>query len=59
MSKTAKAIVRGIEKAEQQQPAAEAPSNPGSSVKPAIAAEMRKLGVYDAGNRLVDRFKLS
>ena len=58
MSKTTKAIVRGIEAAEQPA-AAEASGNPNSPVKTAIAAEMRKLGVYDVGNKLVDRFKVS
>ena len=58
MSKTTKAIVRGIEAAEQPT-ATEAPGNPHSQVKTAIAIEMRKLGVYDVGNKLVDRFKLS
>ena len=50
MSKTTKAIVRGIERA-----GADTPAPP--SVKVAIGAEMRKLGIYDTGNKLVDRFK--
>lgn len=56
MSKTTKAIVRGIEASGK--PAGEEAGNP-SQVKAAIAVEMRKLGVYDAGNKLVDRLKVS
>ena len=56
MSKTTKAIVRGIESADLQ-PLSEGQGNPSGSVKPAIAAEMRKLSVYDAGNKIVDRIK--
>ena len=58
MSKATKASVRGIEAAEKQ-PGGEPAGNPTSPVKVAIGAEMRKLGVYDAGNKLVDRLKLS
>ena len=58
MNKTTKAIVRGIEAAEQT-PDGKPVSNPSSPVKVAIAAEMRKLGIYDAGNKIVDRIKLS
>jgi hypothetical protein len=58
MGKATKAIVRGIEAAEAQ-PRGATTDNPDKSVKPAIAAEMRKLGVYDAGNKLVGRLKLS
>ena len=58
MSKTTKAIVRGIEAAEFAVGAGDV-DNPKNPVKTAIAAEMRKLGVYDAGNKLVDRFKTS
>ncbi|KKN24059.1 hypothetical protein LCGC14_0898830 [marine sediment metagenome] len=54
MSKTTKAIVRGIEQAESA-----GPDNPKLPVKTAIAAEMRKLGIFDIGNKLVDRFKTS
>lgn len=56
MSKTTKAIVRGIEAADR--PASQNAGNPGQ-VKAAIAVEMRKLGVYDVGNKLVDRLKVS
>lgn len=59
MGKTMKAIIRGIETAEQQ-PDGKPASNPAASpVKVAIGAEMRKLGIYDAGNKLVDRLKTS
>ena len=56
MGKTTKAIVRGIEATEK--PPGKATGNP-SAVKAAIGNEMRKLGIYDAGNRLVDRLKVS
>ena len=56
MTKTAKAIVQGIETAEKQQ---QGDSNPENPTKTAIATEMRKAHIYDAGNRLVDRLKLS
>ena len=55
MSKTTKAIVRGVETAHWKSMAEEA-ENP---TKTAIAVEMRKLGVYDAGNKIVDRLKVS
>jgi len=58
MGKTTKAIVRGIEAAETQD-LSEPATNPSKPVKVAIAAEMRKLGVYDAGNKIVDRLKVS
>jgi len=53
MSKTTKAIVRGIEAAEK-----EITVNPTNPVKAAIAVEMRKAGVFDAGNKIVDRLKV-
>ena len=60
MSKTTKAIVRGIEATETLAAidGSQAAKNPGE-VKAAIAVEMRKLRIYDAGNKLVDRFKTS
>lgn len=58
MGKTTKAIVRGIEAAEAQ-PGCKTTGNPGNPAKVAIAAEMRKLGIYDAGNKLVERLKVS
>lgn len=56
MSKTTKAIVRGVERAVGG--FAGNADNP-LPVKSTIAAEMRKLGIYDAGNKLVDRLKTS
>lgn len=58
MGKATKAIVRGIEAAEAQ-PDGKPVGNPASPVKVAIAAEMRRLGIYDAGNKIVDRLKVS
>ncbi|KKN30934.1 hypothetical protein LCGC14_0829250 [marine sediment metagenome] len=55
MGKTTKAIVRGIEATEKPNPG-ETMKHP---VKVAIGKEMRKLGIYDAGNKLVDRLKVS
>ncbi len=57
MSKTTKAIVRGVEASEDQPGAMK--GNPTSPTKTAIAAEMRKLGIYDAGNKIVERLKIS
>jgi len=56
MSKTTKAIVRGIEAFEETTPPA---SNPAPSLKGSIAKEMKKLRIMDAGDKLVDRFKTS
>ena len=58
MGKTTKAIVRGIEAAEKQ-PMAEASGNPVSPIKAAIGTEMRRLGIYDTGNKIVERLKVS
>jgi len=54
MAKTTKAIVRGVE-------ASDKPDGTGNPLplKAAIGKEMRKLGIYDAGNKLVDRLKVS
>ncbi len=54
MGKTTKAIIRGIEAADRKKP-----SNPTNLVKAAIGAEMRKLGIYDVGNKIVDRLKVN
>ena len=53
MSRTTKAIVKGIESAEK-----EITVNPTNPVKAAIALEMRKAGVFDVGNKIVDRLKI-
>lgn len=53
MTKTTKAIVKGIEAADKPK------SNPMSAVKSSIKAEMEHAGVYDKGNQLVDRLKLA
>ena len=58
MNRTTKAIVRGIEAAEKQ-PGSEATGNPTNPVKVAIAAEMRRLGIYDTGNKIGERLKVS
>lgn len=50
MAKTTKAIVRGVEASE---------GTNEFTTKKAIAVEMRKLGVYDTGNKIVERFKVS
>ena len=55
VTKTTKAIVRGIEKVATRRP--QATENPGT-VKKAIAMEMRRLKIYDTGNAIVDRLKL-
>jgi len=54
MTKTTKAIVKGIEKAEDQ-----VQTNPTNPIKVAIGAEMRAAGIYDQGNRLVDQLKIA
>ena len=54
MKKTTKAIVRGIESAEQDQK-----PNPTNKVKEAIGTEMKLAGIYDQGNQLVDQLKVA
>lgn len=54
MTKTTKAIVKGIEKAEERLAV-----NPTNPVKECIGKEMRSAGIYDQGNRLVDQLKLA
>ena len=54
MTKTTKAIVKGIEAAEK-----EMTPNPTDLVKQEIANEMRAAKVYDVGNEIVDRLKIS
>ena len=54
MKKTTKAIVKGIEAAEQ----VEKP-NPTNPVKAAIGDQMRAAGIYDKGNEIVDLLKVS
>jgi len=54
MTKTTKAIVKGIEKAEKA-----AQGNPIAPVKMAIAKEMRAARVFDVGNKIVARLKIS
>ena len=56
MTKTTKAIVLGIES--QQLMSRVDPENPVTA-KTAIAAKMRDLGIYDTGNKIVKRLKLS
>jgi len=63
MTKTTKAIVKGIEGAEKQARFVlddeHTVNNPKNPVKEAIGAEMRAAGIYDQGNRLVDQLKIA
>lgn len=52
MKQTTKAIVKGIEEAEQEQN-----PKPASQVKDAIAQKMKDSGIYDRGDRLVRSLK--
>jgi hypothetical protein len=52
MTKTTKAIVKGIESAETKQ-------NPSNPIKVAIGNEMRAAGIYDKGNLIVDQLKVA
>jgi hypothetical protein len=54
MTKTTKAIVRGIEKSADQ-----VQTNPANPVKEAIGKEMRAAGIYDQANQLVDQLKIA
>jgi len=54
MTKTTKAIVKGIEAAEKGNK-----PNPTNHIKDAIRTEMILAGVYDSGNQLVDRLKIT
>lgn len=54
MTKTTKAIVKGIEKSEDQ-----VKTNPSNPVKEAIRKEMRAAGIYDRANQLVDQLKIA
>jgi hypothetical protein len=54
MTKTTKAIVKGIEKSEDQ-----VKTNPANPVKEAIGKEMRAAGIYDQANQLVDQLKIA
>jgi len=54
MTKTTKAIVKGIEANEKQKK-----PNPTNHVKEAIRCQMIDAGIYDRGNRLVDRMKIA
>ena len=54
MTKTTKAIVKGIEASEK-----ETKPNPTNPIKSAIRQEMIKAGIYDLGNQLVDQLKVS
>ena len=54
MTKTTKAIVKGIDAVEKQ-----AKTNPTNPVKESIRTEMIKAGVYDRGNQIVDKLKLA
>lgn len=54
MTKTTKAIVKGIEKSEDQ-----VKTNPSNPVKDAIGKEMRAAGIYDQANQLVDQLKIA
>jgi hypothetical protein len=53
MKKTTKAIVKGIELADKPK------TNPMSTVKKSIKAEMELAGIYDKGNQLVDQLKVA
>lgn len=54
MTKTTKAIVKGIERSEDQ-----VKTNPKNPVKEAIGKEMRAAGIYDQANQLVDQLKIA
>ncbi|MCJ7805471.1 hypothetical protein MUP46_02410 [Patescibacteria group bacterium] len=54
MTKTAKAIVKGIEKSKE-----EIQTNPKNPVLEAIGKEMRAAGIYDQANQLVDQLKIA
>ena len=54
MTKTTKAIVKGIEKSADQ-----VQTNPANPVKEAIGKEMRAAGIYDQANQLVDQLKIA
>jgi hypothetical protein len=53
MKKTTKAIVKGIELADKPK------TNPMSTVKKTIKAEMELAGILDKGNQLVDQLKVA
>lgn len=54
MTKTTKAIIRGVEAAGK-----EIKTNPSNPIKNAIKAEMITAGIYDRGNLLVDQLKVA
>jgi len=56
MTKTTKAIVKGIETAEK-----ESSGNPpkAKSIKANIEAEMKATKIYDRGNKIVDKLKIA
>ena len=54
MTKTTKAIVKGIEKSEDQ-----VKTNPVNPVKVSIGKEMRAAGIYDQANRIVDQLRIA
>ena len=58
MAKTTKAIVRGIEQVDRDNRAAN-PTNPATAIKDRIALNMKALGVRDAGDRIVNKLKIS
>jgi len=54
MAKTTKAIVKGVEKVDRA-----GQDNPVNPIKDSIGYEMRQAGIYDAGNKIVDRLKIA
>ena len=56
MTKTTKAIVKGIESAEKSE---KNPPLASTNIKAAIFEEMRTAKIYDRGNKIVDRLKIA
>jgi len=57
MAKTTKAIVKGVESIDREHQTKN--PNPAMKIKQAIGVQMRALGVYDAGNKIVDQMRIS
>ena len=57
MAKTTKAIIKGVEQVERRNRVQN--PNPATEIKQAIGVQMRAQGIYDAGNKIVDRLKIT
>lgn len=57
MTKTTRAIVRGIERTDKAH--REANPNPAADVKASIGVQMEAAGIKSAGNKIVERLKIS